>query len=82
MNKEKLMRRLSSLGFSVQEYRLFLDTHPENEEALTLFNEAKKKYDAVLQEYEKEYGALTLNGFNSDEWLEDPWPWDYKEEEK
>ena len=76
MNKEKLLRRLSSLGFSMHEYRLFLDTHPENEEALALFNETKKKHDAVCKEFEEQFGPLTLNGLNSDEWLENPWPWD------
>ena len=30
-------------------------------------------------EFEKEYGPLTLNGYNSDEWLKDPWPWDIVE---
>ncbi len=80
MNKTKLLRRLSSLGFSLHEYRLFLDTHPENAEALELYNATKEKYDAVLEEYEKEYGALTLNGKNSDEWLKNPWPWDTEDD--
>ncbi|MBO5494819.1 MAG: spore coat protein CotJB [Eubacterium sp.] len=76
MSKDKLLRRLSSLGFSMQEYRLFLDTHPQNSEAQELFDNTKKKYDAVLEEYEKQFGPLTLNGLNSDDWLKNPWPWD------
>lgn len=58
------------------ELRLFLDTHPENSDALEMLNSYTEKYEAVKAEYEKEYGPLTLNGLNSDEWLADPWPWD------
>lgn len=76
MNKDKLLARVSALGFAVQEYRLFCDTHPGNEEAIELFNKYKKKYLLAKEEYEKQFGALTLNGYNSDEWLKDPWPWD------
>lgn len=76
MNKTKLLRRVSELGFAMQEFRLFLDTHPGDADAQELFNTYKKKYEAVKEEYEKQFGPLTLNGYNSDEWLKDPWPWD------
>ncbi len=76
MSKTKLLRRVSALGFAMQEFRLFLDTHPDDTDALELFNSYKKKYDAAKDEYEKEFGPLTLNGCNSDEWLKNPWPWD------
>ncbi len=76
MNKDKFLRRLSALGFSMYEYRLYADTHPNDMEALRLLNECRKKYLAVKEEYENEYGPLTLTGDNSDEWLKDPWPWD------
>ena len=76
MNKSKLLRRISSLGFSMHEHRLFLDTHPGDPQATELFNTCKKKYEAAKEEYEKQFGPLTLNGYNSDEWLKDPWPWD------
>lgn len=76
MNKDKLLRRVSALGFAMYELRLFCDTHPNNMDALKMLNSYQKKYDAVKAEYEKEYGPLTLNGYNSDEWLKDPWPWD------
>ncbi len=76
MNKDKLLKRVSSLGFAMQEYRLFCDTHPNNMEAQEMFNSYRKKYEAVKEEYEKQFGPLTLNGYNSDEWLKDPWPWE------
>lgn len=76
MSKSKLLRRLSALGFAMYECRLFCDTHPDDQDALDLLNSYKKKYEAVKAEYEKEFGSLTLNGYNSDEWLKDPWPWD------
>jgi len=76
MNKTKLLKRVSALGFAMHELRLFLDTHPENTEALSLFESYTKKYNAVKEEYESQFGPLTLNGKNSDEWLKDPWPWD------
>ncbi len=76
MNKDKLLRRVSALGFAMYEYRLFCDTHPDNAEAREMFESYRKKYEAVKEEYEKQFGPLSLNGYNSDEWLKDPWPWD------
>ena len=58
------------------ETRLFLDTHPDDKDALSMLNKYQTKYDAIKKEYEEQYGPLTLNGTNSDEWLKDPWPWD------
>ena len=75
MNKDKLLKRVSALGFAMYELRLFLDTHPDNQDALEMLKSYKKKYESVKAEYEKEFGPLTLNGYNSDEWLKDPWPW-------
>ena len=74
--KEKLLLRVSSAQFAMYELRLFLDTHPDNKEALTMLEKYKSKYTELKKEYEEQFGPLTLNGINSDEWLKDPWPWD------
>ena len=74
--KEKLLTRLSSAQFAMFELRLFLDTHPGDKEATAMFEKYQSKYDALKKEYEEQFGPLTLNGKNSDEWLKDPWPWD------
>lgn len=74
--KNKLLIRLSSMQFAMFETRLFLDTHPNDKEGLALLNKYQEKYNALKEEYEKQYGPLTLSGTNSDEWLNNPWPWD------
>ena len=71
MEKKKLLKRLSALGFAMYECRLYCDTHPNDTEALQMLNDYKSKYKSVKAEFEKEYGPLTLNGYNSDEWLID-----------
>ncbi len=74
--KEKLLKRLSAAQFAMYELRLFLDTHPDNADALAMLEKYQSKSDALKKEYEEQFGPLTLNGFNSDDWLKDPWPWD------
>lgn len=76
MTREKLLKRVASLNFAMFELRLFLDTHPNNPEAQEMMKSYRKKYEATKAEYEKQFGPLTLTGYNSDEWLKDPWPWD------
>ncbi len=74
--KEKLLKRLSAAQFAMYELRLFLDTHKDNKEALQMYDKYQSKYDVLKKEYEQQFGPLTLNGLNSDEWLKDPWPWE------
>ncbi len=74
--KKKLLLRLSAMQFGMLETRMFLDTHPENTQALEMYNKYSEKYKALAEEFEQKYGPLTLNGVNSDDWLENPWPWD------
>ena len=70
---------LMALGFAINELGLYLDTHPDDSEALTLYT----KYVQLCQEgrsrYESMYGplqqtAVTEAGYT---WLNDPWPWEY-----
>jgi spore coat protein JB len=76
VKKDKLLRRLSAMQFAMWEMREFLDTHPNCPDATALYNAYKEKYDTLAKEYEARFGPLTLNGANSDAWLQDPWPWE------
>lgn len=81
MNREQLLRRLSAIQFALWETHVFLDTHIGNPDAMKMHEMYSKKYETLAAEYEKNFGPLTLNGYNSDEWLQNPWPWDYQTEE-
>ncbi|MCC8023143.1 MAG: spore coat protein CotJB [Clostridiales bacterium] len=77
MNRESLLRRLSAVQFAMWESHVYLDTHPCDPQATKMYEGYKEKYEVLAKEYENLYGPLTLNGKNSDDWLQDPWPWDY-----
>ena len=53
MEKKKLLKRLSALGFAMYECRLYCDTHPNDTEALQMLNDYKSKYKAVKAEFEQ-----------------------------
>lgn len=77
------MAELQALQFVIVELGLYLDTHKDDKEAFQLF----QKYAELAQEgrrrYEAMYGPLTQIQAAQDaayRWLDDPWPWDYKQE--
>ncbi len=76
MNKQQMLLRLSAIQFAMWEMRVYLDTHLDNKDAQNLYEKYKIQFEKIKKEYEETYGPLTLNGQNSDEWLQDPWPWD------
>ena len=73
---------LQSLGFAMHELGLYLDTHQNDVEAVSLFNQYAEMYEAAIQQYEQNGGVLMQMRAaqrGSYEWLDNPWPWDYKE---
>lgn len=58
------------------EMRVYLDTHLDNAEAQKLYNKYLLQFENMKQDFENQFGPLTLGQGNSDEWLKDPWPWD------
>lgn len=79
-DKDKALRELMRLDFAINDFALYLDTHPENMEALKKHREYSNKYNMQKEEYEKKYGPLTiysnLNNTNNWEWIDEPWPWE------
>ena len=78
-----LLHQIQTLSFATTELGLYLDSHKNDREALELFNAYKEMYDELRAEYESKCGPLTQleAGENGKyDWLDDPWPWDYKEE--
>lgn len=71
---------LQAMAFAIQELALYLDTHKEDKEALTLYQTYQKLYHECMAKYTADCGPLNhLSPTNSAlyQWLDKPWPWEY-----
>jgi spore coat protein JB len=57
-NKNNLMWDLQTASFSLDNIRLFLDTHPFEENALIFYQSEKTHHSLALSEFEKTYEPL------------------------
>ncbi len=76
--------QLQALDFVITELGHFLDTHPEDVEAFALFKEYVATAEIARNDYESNYGPLTRSAtakFDKYCWYNDPWPWNYSENE-
>ena len=74
------LSEVQDLAFAGQELALYLDTHPEDTEALELYRQYQQLYQKVSQAYEREKRPLNHAAPGQGDtyaWLDDPWPWEY-----
>lgn len=77
MSKSELLNKVQSLAFTINDLALYLDTHPEDEKAVTLHKQYAKEYKTVYDEYQRKYGPLSIFcPCNSWRWIASPWPWE------
>jgi len=78
--REKRLFEIQSICFAAHELNLFLDTHPDNQSMLALFNDYMRKEKELTKEYERMYGPLTVDSIDDNEnifkWVEEKWPWE------
>lgn len=78
------LNQLRALDFVLLELGLYLDTHPYDAEAFSLFQNYAELERAARESYVKEHGPLTMfdSALSSTfTWGSGPWPWQYSEEE-
>lgn len=69
---------LMALGFVVHELGLYLDTHPEDEEAFALFQNYVKLLRQAKMTYVEKFGPLVQTDAAMGDtytWVNAPWPW-------
>lgn len=73
------LTELQTLAFAIQELALYLDTHKDDQEALSLYQTYQKLYHQGVSEYTRKYGPLNHKHPTEGpyQWLDDPWPWEY-----
>ena len=78
--RENMMRRLQIASFAIDDIKLYLDTHPDDAEALEYFERYKTARNQIRQEYVSNYGPLTVETVNGAgghwTWVDLPWPWE------
>ena len=71
---------LQALAFAVNELALYLDTHPNDTEALEMYQTYQQALHDGMMNFSKEHGPLnhTVPGKKGCYcWPNDPWPWEY-----
>ncbi|MBO5975645.1 MAG: spore coat protein CotJB [Oscillospiraceae bacterium] len=79
MNKCAMEKEIARVSFTMDELRLFLDTHTCDKEALSAFRELRKRRERLLESYEAQFGpmeAYRAGGTDKWNWVSQPWPWE------
>lgn len=74
-----LMLQIQEADFVLVELNLYLDTHPEDQEAIAQFNQFVQKSMTLKQQFQAQFGPLYQFGNSFSPvpfaWKEAPWPW-------
>ena len=76
------LNELQALEFVVKELGLYLDTHPDDEEAFYVFKHYVALEEAARNALIPEHGPFFQSeAAKSDtySWIQDPWPWNLKD---
>lgn len=78
--QEELLYQLMKYSFAMKELDLYLDIYPSDSNMINLYNQYLKESKNIKNEYEKNYGPLSLssNYLESPTWLwvKNRWPWE------
>ena len=76
-----LLEQIMAYDFALYDLQLFLDTHPSDENALRDYKMAHEQSDNLRKQFQSRFGPLTaryLPNTTCWQWINDPWPWDYR----
>ena len=83
MNQKQLMEYVMMLGFCVVDMQLYLDTHPDDFEAIAVFNQYHANRKKLLQRMEVDFSPLKRDCIvdakgnkNHFSWIDGPLPWE------
>ncbi len=73
-----LLKELQIVKFAMIEANLFLDTHPDDQEAIEFFKKCEERFKELKAEWKKRYGKVqnNENGQMRWAWVDNPWPWE------
>lgn len=78
-NRENLFHCITATSFVMDDLRLFLDTHPTDQDALQHWDHVQKVRTEAVEEYSRHYGPISMyqvDSCNEWTWINGPWPWE------
>lgn len=79
MSKCELQQRIDEIQFVCVELNLYLDTHPDDEDAQKDYMSYSRELMKLIEQYEAQYEPLLNFGHGSMEagsWVHSKWPWE------
>ena len=73
-SRERLLDIISKTSFALDDLRLFLDTHPDDEQALALFKKIWQNREDAKCQYNEKYGQIN----SYDQITGNKWSWNQK----
>lgn len=78
--REELLYSILMYNFVLIELQLYLDVNPNDSNMINLYNKYLADKKRLCDEYEMQYGPLTMEGLNMGDnswnWDNSPWPWE------
>ena len=71
---------LMAIDFAAHDLSLYLDTHPDDQEAFAVYKDLLKLAEEGKRRYVKQYGPICKKDLAEEDrysWLKSPWPWEY-----
>ena len=81
LDRETLLKQITITDFMAVDLQLFLNTHPQDAEALQMYNDTVARSMEMRDQYEAMYGPLVSfrsPGTPDWGWKDSPWPWQEK----
>ena len=79
MDKRRCMQNIYELGFVLTESILYLDTHPDDTEAIEYYSQMRDELLKHMDYYAKNFGPLNYFNIESKNywtWVSTPMPWE------
>ncbi len=85
VEQKKLLDHIDAVSFAAYDTMLFLDTHPDDAEALSYYCQMIQERKKALDEYQQKFEPLIAEGVCKDNcncngkawtWATTPWPWE------
>ena len=78
MERKELLWKMTANQFAAFDTQLYLDTHPDDTNAVQMFNKYRGEHTKLQNQYESLYGPLSSDKVTNSKWtwVSDPWPWE------